>query len=277
MLECSDIQLKLGGAAILRGISLAVRPGEFVAMIGPNGAGKSSLLHILSGALQPDDGEVTLDGCRLAHWRPEALARRRAVLPQTPTLSFPFSALDVVLLGRSPHAGRTTRQEDLHVAEAALRETDTFHLIERIYPTLSGGERQRVHLARILAQIWPTKETEDQASRYVLLDEPTNNLDIAHQHAMMATASRLARSGCGVLAILHDPNIAAIYADRICVLDAGQIVADGPPDTVITPSLLEETFGLRVTVMRHPDHGRPVMLPALPVTLNKGDNACSLP
>lgn len=277
MLAASDIYLSLGGAPILRGLSIALRPYEFVAVIGPNGAGKSSLMNVLSGVMEADDGDVTLDGCHLSNWRPEALACRRAVMPQTPTLSFPFNALNVVLLGRSPYVGSSSRRLDLQVAEAALEETGALHLVERIYPTLSGGERQRVHLARILAQIWPTETEKEPASRYLLLDEPTNNLDIAHQHAMMATASRFAKAGYGVLAILHDPNIAAIYADRICVLDAGRIVADGPPETIITPTLLERTFGLRVTVMLHPEHGRPVMLPALPVNLTQGESTCSSP
>ena len=264
MLAASKLRFRHGSTVILSDVSLAVNPGEILAVIGPNGAGKSTLLHLLSGAARPEAGDISLDGRSLRDWAPATLARRRAVLPQTPLLSFPFRVLDVVLLGRSPHAGRLTRREDLEIAAATLREADVVHLAERVYPTLSGGERQRVQLARVLAQVWPAEHRERSAeeSCYLLLDEPTNSLDIAHQHAALATARRLAKNGHGVLAVLHDPNLAAQYADRICILRGGTILAEGPPDAVITESTLEAAFGLRVMVMRHPESGRAVMVPA---------------
>ena len=268
MLSASALRYRYGAKPILAGVSLSVRPGEVVAVIGPNGAGKSTLLHLLSGATKPQEGDVSLDGRPLRQWRPAALARRRAVLPQAPLLSFPFRVLDVVMLGRSPYAGQVERQEDLRIAAAALREADVAHLAERIYPTLSGGERQRVQLARVLAQVWPAGgearagKPEGLGNRYLLLDEPTNNLDIAHQQTALAAARRLTDHGHGVLTVLHDPNLAALHADRICILQDGAIVAEGPPDAVITERNLEAAFGLRVTVMRHPANGRAVMVPA---------------
>ena len=266
MLAASDLHFRYGSKSILAGVSLSIRPGEVLAIIGPNGAGKSTLLHLLSGATKPQDGDVSLDGRPLRQWRPAALARRRAVLPQAPLLSFPFRVLDVVMLGRSPYAGQVERQEDLRIAAAALREADVEHLAERIYPTLSGGERQRVQLARVLAQVWPAggearaDGAEDSNSRYLLLDEPTNNLDIAHQQTALAAARRLTDRGHGVLTVLHDPNLAALHADRICILQGGVIVAEGAPDAVITERNLEAAFGLRVTVLRHPANGRAVMV-----------------
>ena len=264
MLQASHIVLTLGGTAVLRDVSLEVRPGEILAVIGPNGAGKSSLLNVLSGAQQPDQGQTTLDGVALADWRPADLARRRAVMPQAPNLSFPFRVLDVVLLGRSPHAGCAERSEDLSAAKEALRETDASHLAERNYLTLSGGERQRAQLARVLAQIWSSDgDGRDGAeARYLLLDEPTNNLDIAHQQAMMITARRLADAGEGVLAVLHDPNLAVSFADRICVLSQGRVTAEGRPDDIMTQDLFETVFGLRVALLHHPGNGRKVMVPA---------------
>ncbi len=263
MLACRDIELTLGGNDILRGLSVTVEPGECVAVIGPNGAGKSTLFHVLSGALKPDLGDVGLDDRRLQNWSKRELACRRAVLPQASLLSFPFRVIDVVLLGRSPHAGRTKRSDDVRIAEAVLLETDLVHLADRLYTTLSGGERQRVHLARVLAQIWRLGQSlSDDAASYLLLDEPTNNLDLAHQHALMATARRFATAGNGVLTILHDPNIAATYADRLYVLDQGRVVGEGVPETVLTKEMFESTFGIPVTVMRHPTHDRPVMVPA---------------
>ncbi len=261
MLQARDIRASLGGTPVLRGVSLDLRPGEVLAVIGPNGAGKSTLLHALSAALQIDAGEISLDARPVARWPATELARRRAVLPQLPLLNFPLRAFDVVLLGRSPHAGHSNRATDLRIAEAALAEAGALALADRIYVTLSGGERQRVQLGRVLAQIWP-EDGAVSAPGYLLLDEPTNNLDIAHQVMLMATARRLADAGLGVLAILHDPNLAAGHADRVAVLDAGRIVADGTPDEVMTPALFETTFGLRADVIRHPTSHRPVMVPA---------------
>ena len=263
MLEASGISVTLGGTPILREVAFCLRGGEVVALIGPNGAGKSTLLDVLSGAVGADAGEVRLGGRALAAWPRRALARRRAVLPQTPVLSFPFRVFDVVMLGRSPHSGRSSRDADLRIAHAVLAETGMLEFAERIYTTLSGGERQRAELSRVLAQIWPEpgQHAHEVECRHLLLDEPANNLDLAHQQAVMVTARRLAGWGYGVLAVLHDPNLAAVHADRICVLAEGRMAADGPPCTVVTEDLFERVFGTRVRIVRHPNHGRPVVLP----------------
>lgn len=267
MLAASNLRYRYGANPILSDVSLSVSPGEVLAIIGPNGAGKSTLLHLLSGTAKPQGGDVSLDGRPLRQWKPVDLAKRRAVLPQAPLLNFPFRVLDVVMLGRSPFAGQAAHHEDLRIAAAALRSADAVHLAERIYPTLSGGERQRVQLARVLAQVWPADcDMADEApgkheSRYLLLDEPTNNLDIAHQQATLAAARRLTGDGHGVLAVLHDPNLAAFHADRVCILKDGEIMVEGTPDSVITEHNLEAAFGLRVVVMRHPENGRAVMVP----------------
>lgn len=261
MLEAQDIHVARGGHALLSGAHIAIAPGETVALIGPNGAGKSTLLHALSGALRPDRGEISVNDSSLAAWSQAGLARHRAVLPQTPALGFPLRVHEVVALGRSPHAGRGNRDTDVRIVAAALEDTGAGHLAERRYPTLSGGERQRVQLARVLAQVWPEEEGGD-GSRYLLLDEPTNNLDIAHQRRVVDTALRFSRRGNGVLAVLHDPNLAASHADRIVVLVAGTVWAQGPPEEVLTPGLMEAAFGVDATVHAHPATGRPYMLPA---------------
>jgi iron complex transport system ATP-binding protein len=259
MLTAQAVTVRRGGRTVLDGVDLAVAPGELLGVIGPNGAGKSTLLQVLSNALAPHAGTVALDGRPLARWGRSALARRRAVLPQAPVVAFPFCARDVVALGRSPHAGLSGRDRDREIVAAALAEADAAHLGERAYDTLSGGERQRVHLARVLAQVWAPADGD--AACYLLLDEPTNNLDLAHQHALLAQARRFARRGHGVLAILHDPNLAAGYADRIAVLQAGRIAAAGAPAEVLTPALLRRTFGLAVEVWERPAGGGPLIVP----------------
>ena len=251
-----DVSLELGGRPVLQAVTLGVRPGEVVALIGPNGAGKSSLLHVLSGAVEPGAGAATLDGRPLPHWPRRTLARRRAVLAQSTVLTFPFRVVEVVLLGRSPHAGHAGRAADAAAAQAAMAAADVLHLADRVYTTLSGGERQRVQLARVLAQL-----DGGGAGRYLLLDEPTNNLDMAHQQSIMATLRRLAADGCGILAVLHDPNLASLAADRIVVLAGGRVAAEGPPEAVLDAPTFRAAFGLAVTVVRHPVHGRPVVLP----------------
>jgi iron complex transport system ATP-binding protein len=233
-------------------VSLAVRPGEVLAVLGPNGAGKSTLLRAFSGMQRPQEGAVSLDGRPLRNWTPRALAQRRAVLPQEAQLAFPFRVHEVVMLGRSPHAGTCRASDHLRAVDAAMRAANVAALADRPYPTLSGGERQRVQLARALAQIWRSADSIAPGARYLLLDEPTNNLDLRHQDEMLATARRLAADGVGVLAILHDINLAAAFADRICLLKAGRIVAEGPAATVIAEAPLAETFDVSVTVVRHP-------------------------
>ncbi|MBK1698213.1 heme ABC transporter ATP-binding protein [Rhodovibrio salinarum] len=263
MLSARDIQVARGGRTVLTDASLDVRPGQLLAVIGPNGAGKSSLLQVLSRALAPDAGAVALDGRPLSDWHRGELARRRAVLPQAPSVAFPFRVRDVVALGRSPHAGLTDRAADQAIIEAAMRETAITHLAGRIYGTLSGGERQRVHLARVLAQVWAS--LDDDSACYLLLDEPTNNLDLAHQHDLLVQARRFAARGGGVLAILHDPNLAAAYADRIAIVAGGRVVMEGMPESVLSAETLTTTFGMPVEVFRPHGAARPLIFPAPPV------------
>jgi iron complex transport system ATP-binding protein len=252
MLVARDIDVTLGRAPVLRGVGLALAPGEVLAVLGPNGAGKSTLLAVLSGAEAPDAGWVGLDDRPLAAWAPAALARRRAVLPQHSELVFAFTAFEVALLGRSPHAGRSSRARDLAAVVWALTEAEVAHLADRVYTTLSGGERQRVQLARVLAQIGPLGPEAPDAARYLLLDEPTSSLDLAHQHATLAAARRAASAGVAVLVVLHDLNLAAMYADRLLVLSAGRIAAEGGADAVLSEALVADVFDLEVRVTRHP-------------------------
>ncbi len=260
MLEVRDVTLRRDGRPILDGVTLGVRPGEVVAILGPNGAGKSTLLHVLSGALTPDGGTALLDGQPLGAVARAVLARRRAVLPQASVLSFPFRVRDVVRLGRGPHEGRGSRAAHAAAVEAAMGETEVRHLADRVYTTLSGGERQRVQLARVLAQIAET--SDDQGARYLLLDEPTNALDLSHQQSCLSVAGQVARRGGGVVAVLHDPNLAALHADRIVVVRDGRVAAMGTPEAVLTPATLRRTYGMEVIVGRHPSRGCPTVYPA---------------
>lgn len=262
MLEARNVHLERGGRVLLDEVSVMVRPGEVVAAIGPNGAGKSTLLHVLAGTTAPDAGTSALDDAPVQRWSRTALARRRAVLPQASQLAFPFRVRDVVMLGRTPHAGYSGRDADRIAVHRALHAAGIPQLANRSYTTLSGGERQRVQLARVFAQVWPeARRSSTGAATYLLLDEPTNNLDIAHQRAIMTSVRQFAADGNGVLAILHDPNLAAQHADRIFVVRDGSILTDGPPEAVLTPEVVERAFDVRATILDHPHGLGPVVLP----------------
>ena len=258
MLHASEIIVRRGGKRILDEISISVIGGELVALLGPSGAGKSTLLATLCGDLRPSAGHVWMAGRPMAEWSLRERALRRAVLPQVQTLSFPLSALDVVLMGRAPHITMTASSQDAAIAHAALQWVQAEHLSARLYPTLSGGERQQVQLARVLAQVWGRTGRGDC---YVFLDEPTTGLDPAHQHRTLAVARQLATEGAAVVMVLHDLNLAAQYADRLLLLRAGLLAAEGPPAEVLQEDVVRHVFGIEALVTQHPVLDCPLVVP----------------
>jgi iron complex transport system ATP-binding protein len=255
-LSASHITLKIGKKTILQNVSLAVEPGEFVAIIGPNGAGKSSLFKVLTQEYNFFSGQVTFNGKPYQDWLASELALQIGILPQSSSLNFPFSAFDVVMLGRLPHS--TGKARDRNIAKVALHAVDAYHLADAIYPTLSGGEKQRVQLARVLSQIW--EPTQADHLRYFLLDEPTSALDLSHQHLTLKLAKKLTKEHVGVIAILHDLNLAAEYADRIVMLKDGQLFKDGSIQETITPDNIKQLFNIDVNVIPHPNLGYPLVI-----------------
>lgn len=254
-LEALDLTVEREHRRLLDGVSLTLQPGEILVVVGPNGAGKSTLLRCLAGELNPSQGKVALNARSLHHWRAQALARQRAVLPQSSPLNFPFSALEVAMMGRIPFGG--PHQRDMPIALEALALAEVDHLAARRYTTLSGGERQRVQLARVLVQLWGSADSP----RYLLLDEPTASLDLAHQHTTLSLAQHCRQRNIGVLVILHDLNLAAQYADRIAVLQGGQLLEVNTPRQVLDPTLLQRVFGLPVQVIPHPTLDCPLVVP----------------
>lgn len=260
MLAAERLAYAIGRKNLLADASLTLGQGEFLAVVGPNGAGKSTLLRLLAGEIEPGRGAVTLDGTPLAAWNRRALARRRAVLPQSSSLSFPFSVSEVVLLGRAPHNGGIETPRDRAIACHALEATGIGALAARAYPSLSGGERQRVHLARVLAQLMTGPG--QFAPGLLLLDEPVTSLDPRHQHAALALARTFVSAGGGALAILHDVNLAARYADRVVVVAAGRIVAAGSPAEALSPDVLGPVFEMAFRQIADPAGGPPILLAA---------------
>ena len=257
MIALRDITVQIGEATLVEGVSATIRPGQLTAIVGPNGAGKTTLLRVASGELAASAGTVRMDEQPLDALPTREQARRRAVLPQQSQLHFAFSVLEVVLMGRTPHLQGAESKRDWQIAEAALGAVGMSDFAERAFPTLSGGEQQRVHLARALAQIW-TPPTDGR--RYLLLDEPTASLDLAHQHQVLQTADALASDGVGVLAILHDLNLAAQYADHVVVMRQGRVYAQGAPDAVFTPTCIHDVFGWPVCILDHPTQSCPLIV-----------------
>ncbi|MCR6497829.1 ABC transporter ATP-binding protein [Shinella sp. CPCC 101442] len=238
-LSSKNLHWSAGGAAILSDVSLDVRPGEFLGIIGPNGSGKTSLMSLLSGIRKPQAGSVLLDGKPLSEHGRQAIARRIAFVEQQAETTERITARQAVELGRTPHLGALTpwSRADDAIVDRALEEVDMAHFAGRLWHTLSGGERQRLHIARALAQQSPI----------LLLDEPTNHLDIGHQISLLQLVRE---QDLTVVAALHDLNHAAMFCDRIAVMQAGRIVALGTPAKVLEPQRLQAVFGVTVDVER---------------------------
>lgn len=253
MLRAENLAVQRGSSTVLADINLQLRPGEMLGVLGPNGAGKSTLLGALCGELPPSHGTVWLDQRRLQDWPGSERAQRLAVLPQTSTLNFAFRVEEVVGMGRLPHASGRVR--DAQIIKQALEAADALHLAGRSYLALSGGERQRVHLARVLAQLWPGGE-----GQMLLLDEPTSMLDPLHQHTTLQATRAFVEQGAAVLVILHDLNLAARYCDRLLLLDRGRPHAFGSPEEVLRAEPLQAVFGLEVLIQKHPERGHPLIV-----------------
>jgi iron complex transport system ATP-binding protein len=246
----ANVGYAYGTTTILDSISLKLEGGEYAALIGPNGAGKSTLLHLASGTLRPRSGRIDVDGRELGEMPAAQRARQIALVPQTLTLPFAFTVHELVALGRTPYLSplRGEGEQDQRVIAEALRLTETAHLAGRSALDLSGGERQRVLLAMALAQ----------EPALLLLDEPTANLDIGHQVAMLELLRQVNRTrGLTVLAAIHDLNLAALYFDRLLVLHESRLVADGPPAAVLTPGLIATVYGTSVQIVTHPQEPVP--------------------
>ncbi|HEY7452371.1 MAG TPA: ABC transporter ATP-binding protein [Candidatus Limnocylindria bacterium] len=226
---------------VLRGVSLEVAPGELVALLGPNGSGKTTLLRLATGMLESDSGAVILDGRPVEEWSRREVAQRVAILPQLPSLPDGFRVEELVEMGRAPHARSRfgAGPGDADAVERALVDADALDLVGRRIDELSGGERQRVLVAMALAQ----------EPRLLLLDEPTQHLDLAHQVALLSTLDRLRRSrGLAILAVLHDPALIALSVPRVVLLSEGRVVADGPAAQVLAPPTVARVFGISLPV-----------------------------
>ena len=251
VMSAEDVALSFGPVDVLGGVDVEVRAGEVLALVGPNGAGKSTLLSVLAGDLTPTRGTVQVDGAPLSEWSTVELAMRRAVLLQQVGLSFPFTVVQSVRMGRAPWAGLDAEELDDEVVYDALVDTDVLQFADRVFMSLSGGERARAALARVLVQQAPV----------LLLDEPTAALDIRHQEQVLDLARRQAERGDAVVVVLHDLGLAAAHADRVMVLSHGTVAALGRPEDVMTEELLGAVYECDVDIITNPRSGELLIVP----------------
>jgi len=240
-IRARGVGVEIDGVTILDGVDLDIVAGEVLALVGPNGAGKSTLLGVLAGD-EDSTGSVDVAGRSLRDWRIADLARERAVLAQDNQLSFPFTVLEVVEMGRSPWLRSEREADDDAAVLEAMRETAVTGFAPRHFPSLSGGERARVSLARVLAQ----------RTSILMLDEPTAALDLKHQEDVLRVARDRARAGNAVVVVLHDLNLAAAYADRIALLERGRLRAVGSPAEVLTAELISDVYQYPVEILTRP-------------------------
>lgn len=236
LLEAKGLWVETRDRALLRGVDLRLEAGELLGVVGPNGAGKSTLLRTLAGLLAPSRGDLRLQGEPLASLGRKVCAQRLAYLPQEIPFDLPYTVLEVVLMGRSPHLGPLGLDgpSDRVQAWEAMERSGAAAFAHRAFGSLSGGERQRVLLARILAQAAPIW----------LLDEPTAHLDLGNQHLALRLARQQAGAGGAAICVLHDLGQAAQACDRVALLAEGALQAVGPPEEVLQPPLLERHFGV---------------------------------
>jgi iron complex transport system ATP-binding protein len=256
MLEARNITVKYGSRLAVSEISLSLAPHGVTTIIGPNGAGKSTVLRTLNGGITPSSGEVILDARPLSSYSRRAIAKRIAVVAQEADLRFPVTVAEFVLGGRYAWSSNSgwgwETVHDVAVARDVVGETQLEELSDRLMSELSGGERQRAVLARALA-------TE---AGILLLDEPTANLDLAHQATILALVRQRCDSrGTAALVVTHDINLAAEFSNHVLLMKDGKTVAFGTPDEVLTPDLLKEVFAVRVLVDAHPISGVPRITP----------------
>lgn len=250
LLEAREVGFGYGRQPVLSGVSLRLAPGELLGVIGPNGSGKSTLLGLLAGMLPPAQGRILLRGRDLASYQRTRLAHWLGLVPQSAELAAGFTVMETVLSGRFSLMGNRLfeNQADRLAAERAVSETGLTELAHRRAGELSGGERQRLVLARALAA----------APRIMLLDEPTSALDMKHQLLVMGLLEKLCREkDMAVCLVSHDLNLASLFCHRLLLLAQGRALAGGEPDQVLTPELLEQAYGARVSVDREPHRGRP--------------------
>ncbi|MFK0166494.1 ATP-binding cassette domain-containing protein [Rhizobium sp. NPDC090279] len=254
LFQLEAVSFAISGRTLLQPLTLTLAPRRTVGLIGHNGSGKSTLLKLLARQQPPAGGTIRFEGKPLTEWGDRAFARKVAYLPQSTPAAAGMLVRELVALGRYPWHGALGRfgQTDRDKVEEAMQLTDVKGMADRLVDTLSGGERQRVWLAMLVAQ----------DAECLLLDEPISALDVAHQIEVLSLVQSLSHAkGLGVVVVLHDVNMAARFCDHIIALHSGRIIANGPPEDILTSEALRAIYGLDMHIVHHPASGHPVAIP----------------
>ena len=249
-LSLKSVSLKLDNRQILKDVSLEINEGDIVSVIGPNGAGKSTLLNVLTGDISPDSGDIIYDNKQLNKISIQERAFTRSVMSQMQTLVFNFNVKDVVEMGWLQRGNSDFSSNFTMAFEAVTSECNVHNLVHRKFNSLSGGEQRRVHFARTLLQLWRPSQSNDP--RYLLLDEPTANLDLSSEMLLMNILKARATSNVGILVILHDLNLASHFADKIAIMKDGEIKAFGKPEEIMTDNFLTSIYEVPIKVKYEP-------------------------
>ncbi|MCD6537100.1 heme ABC transporter ATP-binding protein [Candidatus Bathyarchaeota archaeon] len=261
-LKVENVSFYYGARRILENIRFSAEKGDFIGIIGPNGSGKTTLLRIINNLLKPTGGAVFLDGREISKMKEKEIAKRISSVPQNPTVNFDFSVWDIVMMGRYPHLGRLSIEDerDEEIVSRCMKLTNVLHLANRSITEVSGGELQRILIARALAQ----------EAKILLLDEPTSNLDINYQIEIMDLLRDLTlKKGITVICTMHDLNLATRYCEMLILLSNGRIRAIGRPEEVVTRDNIKETFGIDVLVEENPATNSIYVIPLGPVSAIK--------
>lgn len=256
MIEVSGLSVRLSGKTIVSDVAFTARPGQLTAIAGPNGSGKTTTMKAVSGELSYE-GSVGFNGHEVRALQPWQLAGMRGVLPQASNISFPFTVREIVRMGLTSGLNRNPDKAE-QITAKALASVDLGGFEGRFYQELSGGEQQRVQLARVLCQI--ADPVVDGTPCWLLLDEPVSSLDISHQLTIMTLARKFCQAGGGVIAVMHDLNLTALFADQVILMKQGHLAASGSVHDVLTDDMMHSVFGCRLRINQTPLDNTPFVL-----------------
>ena len=264
-LKVKEMEFSYASTPVLENVCMELAPSEILGIVGPNGAGKSTLLRCIDRILKPQRGSILLDGQEIKEMSRMEIARRMGYVPQTSTRVFPATVFDTVLMGRRPHLGWRSNEQDVEKVLEVLKLLDIVEFALRDFNEISGGQQQKVLIARALAQ----------EADILLLDEPTSNLDIRHQLEAMDIIKKLVKEkGISAIMAIHDLNLGSRYSDRIIMLNGGTIIDAGNPASVLTPENIKQVYGVEAVVRN--ESGRPYIVPISPIKSNGGGMRCEV-
>ncbi len=249
-IKSESVSVEINGIDILKNINVEVSQGEILTIVGPNGAGKSTFLNVLSGDIEPSEGLVFYDETLLGNIDIEKRSFTRSVMSQSQAMVFDFSVREIIEMGWIDRGISSYAKNFKNAMIEVVEECNVGNLLNQTFNTLSGGEQRRVHFARTLLQLWRPSASDDP--RYLLLDEPTANLDLSHEVKLLDIIKNKSRDGFGILLVIHDLNLAAKFSDKIALLKNGSLVKMGSPDEVLTSEILTDVYKIPIDVSENP-------------------------